>query len=74
MTKGISIDPAVCHGKPVIEGTRVLVSTILGALAGSDSRTEVAEDYEITLKQISEALQFASDMADMQVSAYDAVA
>lgn len=74
MTNGISIDPSVCHGKPVIEGTRVLVSTVLGALAGGDSRPDVAEDYEITVEQISAALQFASDMADMQVSAYDAVA
>ena len=74
MTKGISIDPAVCHGKPVIEGTRVLVSTILGALAGGDSRADVAGDYEVSMEQISAALQFASDMADMQVSAYDAVA
>jgi uncharacterized protein (DUF433 family) len=67
MTEGISIDPAVCHGKPVIQGTRVLVSTILGALAGGDSRETIAEDYEITQEQISAALQFASEMADMQV-------
>ncbi len=74
MTEGISIDPAVCHGKPVIQGTRVLVSTILGALAGGDSRETIAEDYEITQEQISAALQFASEMADMQVLAYEAVA
>lgn len=71
---GISIDPAVCHGKPVIEGTRVLVSTVLGALAGGDSREMVAEDYSLTLEQISAALQFASDIADFQGSAYEAVA
>ena len=74
MTKGISIDPAVCHGKPVIEGTRVLVSTILGALAGGDTREMVSEDYGISLDQLSAALEFASSMADLQVSAYDAVA
>ena len=74
MTEGISIDPAVCHGKPVIRGTRVLVSLILSALAGEDSREMIAEDYEITQEQISAALQFASEMADMQVSAYEAVA
>jgi hypothetical protein len=44
MTAGIAIDHAVCHGKPVIAGTRVLVSTVLGALAGGDSRQVVAED------------------------------
>ena len=74
MTEGISIDPAVCRGKPVIKGTRVLVSTLLGALAGGDSRDMVAEDYEITEEQISAALQFASEMADLQGSAYEAVA
>jgi len=74
MTRGISIDPAACHGKPVIEGTRVLLSTILGALAGGDSKEMVADDYGLTQEQISAALQFASDMADLQVSAYEAVA
>ncbi len=74
MTEGVSIDPAVCHGKPVIAGTRVLVSTVLGALAGGDSNAMVCEDYEITGGQLSAALQFAADMADLQVSAYEAVA
>ncbi len=74
MTEGISIDPAVCHGKPVIAGTRVLVSTILGALAGGYSWEEVQDDYAINPAQIAAALQFASDMADFQVSRYDAVA
>ncbi len=60
MTEGISIDPAVCHGKPLIQGTRVPVSTILGALAGGDSREMIAEDHEITPEKISAALQFAS--------------
>lgn len=60
MPKGISIDPIVCHGKPVISGTRVLVSTILGALAGGSTYQMITEDYEISKEQISEALQFAS--------------
>lgn len=56
MTDGISMDATVCHGKPVIAGTRVLVTTILGALAGGDSVAEVAEDYGLTASQISAAL------------------
>ena len=58
----------------MIQGTHVFVSTILGALAGGDSRETIAEDDEITQEQISAALQFASEMADMQISAYEAVA
>ncbi len=61
MTEGISTDPAVCHGKPVIKGTRVLVSTILGALAGGDTREEVERDYAITAEQLAAALEFSSD-------------
>lgn len=71
MTEGISIDPAVCHGKPVIEGTRVLVSAMLGALAGGDTAAVVAEDYRLTSEQISAALQFAAEMADCPMSACD---
>lgn len=73
MTEGISIDPRVCHGKPVIEGTRVLVSTILGALAGRDTNERVEEDYQITIDQNSAAQQLASDISDFQTSAYEAV-
>lgn len=33
MNERIQIDPLVCHGKPGIRGTRVLVSTVLGVQA-----------------------------------------
>jgi uncharacterized protein (DUF433 family) len=33
MDSRITIDPNICHGKPVIKNTRVLVSNILGDLA-----------------------------------------
>lgn len=68
------MDPAVCHGKPVIEGTRVLVSTVLGALAGGDTQEAVAEDYQITSAQISAALEFAAGIADFQTASYYEVA
>ena len=41
----IEMNPAVCHGKPVVKGTRVLVSQILGALSGGDSIQDVLADY-----------------------------
>ena len=45
MNDHIEINPLICHGNPVIRGTRVLVSQILGALAGGDSIDMVLEDY-----------------------------
>ena len=71
----LQIDPTICHGKPVIRGTRVLVSTILGALAGGDSVEAVLEDYpNITRQDVEAALEFASRLSDYQASAYEAVA
>ncbi len=71
MLDGVAMNPKVCHGKPVIAGTRVLVSTVLGALAGGDTVAMVADDYGISSKQVGEALAFAAKLADHPTLAYD---
>ena len=73
MNDRISINPLVYHGKPVIRGTRVLVSTLLGALAGGDSIEMILEDYpSITREDIAAALEFASQITGFQESTYEA--
>ena len=58
MNERIQIEPRICHGKPVIRGTRVLVSTILGALSGGDSMEVVLEDYPgISKEDVAAALK-----------------
>lgn len=75
MNPRIQIDPSVCHGKPVIRGTRVLVSTILGAMSGGDGNGQILEDYpNISPEDLDAALEFASDLSGYQVSSYEAVA
>jgi len=75
MDSRLKIDPNVCHGKPVVRGTRVLVSSILGALGAGDSIEDILEDYpNITKEDIEAALEFASQLSDYQTSAYEAVA
>lgn len=75
MNERLQIDPTICHGKPVIRGTRVLVSTILGALGGGDSVETVLEDYpNLTREDVAAALEFASALSDYQATAYEAVA
>jgi uncharacterized protein (DUF433 family) len=75
MNSRLQIDPSVCHGKPVIRGTRVLVSTVLGALSGGDPVETVLEDYpNITREDVESALEFASRLSDYQTSAYESVA
>jgi len=41
----ISIDPAVCGGKPCIRGTRIWVSLILDLLAGGMSEVELVTEH-----------------------------
>ena len=70
----LQIDPKICHGKPVVRGTRVMVSTILGALAAGDSMEAVIEDYPpVTGEDIAAALEFGSELSDYQTSSYEAV-
>lgn len=62
----ISIDPAVCHGKPVIRGTRVLVSVIVGGLAGGMTQEEVVDEYGVTVDDVRAALAYAAELIDRE--------
>jgi uncharacterized protein (DUF433 family) len=56
----IRIDPNVCHGKPVIAGTRVPVSIVVGSLAGGMGFEEVRQEYGLSQEDIQAALAFAN--------------
>ena len=74
MNERIEINPNVCHGSPVIRGTRVLVSQILGALSGGDSIEDVLEDYpSITSEDISAVFDFAGSLARFEDTPYNFV-
>ncbi len=63
----IEVNPAVCHGKPVVRGTRVLVSQILGALAGGDSVEEVLMDYpSVSSEDLSAVFAFAGALSQFE--------
>ena len=71
MNERIEINPSVCHGKPVIRGTRVLVSQLLGALAGGDSVNDILMDYpSITSEDVSAAFAFAGSLASFEDMPY----
>jgi len=66
ISPGITIDNAVRHGKPVIVGTRVPVSLILGQLAGGVTYAEIEEEYGVTLEGIRAALRYATDLVSRE--------
>ena len=58
----IAVDPNVVHGTPVITGTRVPVSLIIGSLAGGMSKEEVEAEYGIQAADIEAALAYAAEL------------
>jgi uncharacterized protein (DUF433 family) len=56
----INVDSEVHFGKPVIEGTRVPVTVVVGAIAAGDSPEEVAREYGITVEDVRAALSYAT--------------
>ncbi len=61
IAKRITIDPALCHGKPCIRGLRYPIENILEWLAGGMSIEEILYDYEDLEKDdILAALAYAA--------------
>jgi uncharacterized protein (DUF433 family) len=61
----ITIDPAVCTGKPCIRGLRFPVARLLGLLAAGESREQILANYPyLEPGDIDEALRYAALLAD----------
>ncbi len=61
----ISVDPAICHGKACISGTRVMVSVILDNLAAGVPADEFLKSYPtLSADDIQAALAYAAELAN----------
>jgi len=65
-TNRVVLDPAVLHGKPVIRGTRLPVTVVVGSLAGGMTFEEVQREYDLTADDIRAALKFVADLAEQE--------
>ncbi len=64
----ISIDPAICGGKPCIKGTRIWVSLILDLLAGGMSEAELRAEYPVLMREdILAAIAYGAEAARERV-------
>jgi len=60
----ISVQPKICHGKPCVKGTRIMVSIILDYLHAGESREEILRQYPtLDLEDIDAALGYAAWLA-----------
>ena len=64
--KRITVDPAICHGKPTVRGLRYPVSMILELLAGNMTPEEILADYpDLEREDISACLAFAARLSSV---------
>lgn len=66
MNEPILMDPEICHGKPVVRGTRVPVARVLSYLAGGMTMEEVVRDYDLTPDDVLAALEYAAELVDSE--------
>jgi uncharacterized protein (DUF433 family) len=61
----ITIDPAVCTGKPCIRGLRFPVARLLGLMAAGETRNAIPKTYPyLESGDIGEALRYAAFLAE----------
>ncbi len=67
MLERITLDPAVCHGKPCIRGLRYPVATVLEWLASGMTPEDILTDYEdLQPGDIQAVLTYAARLSHVQ--------
>jgi uncharacterized protein (DUF433 family) len=65
----ITIDPAICNGKPTIRGLRITVQTVLEYLGAGESRDEILQQFPmLEPEDINACLAFASSLMSHRYS------
>jgi uncharacterized protein (DUF433 family) len=61
----ITVDPAICTGKPCIRGLRFPVARLLGLLAAGETREAILTNYPyLETEDIDAALRYAASLAE----------
>ena len=61
MSDRITVVSDVCHGKPVVRGTRIIMQTVLEFLGAGDSVDDVLAEYPTrTRDDVQACLNYAS--------------
>ncbi len=62
----IVIDSEIHHGRPVIGGTRLPITIVVGALVAGMSFAEVEREYDITADDIRASLRFVVELVQQE--------
>ena len=58
----IQLDESICHGRPIIRGTRITAASIIGSLASGMTIDEIEAEYDISGEDVRAALAYAADL------------
>ncbi|MBI2264185.1 MAG: DUF433 domain-containing protein [Armatimonadetes bacterium] len=60
----ISVKQEVCHGKPCVQGTRIMVEQVLDLLEAGKSFQEIIGEYfpDLTKEDIKACVRFAKEL------------
>lgn len=62
---GITSDPEIWSGKPMLKGRRIPASLVIGLLAGGMSLEDLHEEYSLSEKEVRTALKYAAHTLDV---------
>jgi uncharacterized protein (DUF433 family) len=70
----IAVDPAVCHGRACIKGTRIMVSVVLDNLAVGLTPDEIVRSYpSLNHEAVQAAIAYAAELGRERVVAMPTV-
>ncbi len=60
----VTVDPAVCHGRACIKGTRIMVALVLDNLAAGVPTDELLKPYPtLSAEDVRASLEYAAELA-----------
>jgi uncharacterized protein (DUF433 family) len=70
----ITVDPAICHGRACIKGTRIMVSVVLDNLAAGLTPDEIVRSYPgLDPEAVQAAIAYAAELGRERVVALPVV-
>jgi uncharacterized protein (DUF433 family) len=69
LNERVFVNPHICHGKPTIKGTRIMVVNVLSLFAGGYNIRQILDYYpELTEEDVKAAVEYAiSSVQDEEI-------
>jgi uncharacterized protein (DUF433 family) len=64
--RNISINPNICHGKPTVAGTRIMVAQVLDLLEAGKTPQQIVSDYfpDLSDEDVRACIRFAKQLVE----------